>query len=84
VPRYFLHIDELGTDPDGTELPDLEAARRGCNAVRSRNACRADHSGGGSHPTEDLNNGRGRELTGCGSYARRAAAGAVELQRLAN
>jgi hypothetical protein len=28
VPRYFLHIDELGTDPDGTELPDLEAARR--------------------------------------------------------
>jgi hypothetical protein len=28
VPRYFLHIDELGIDPDGTELPDLEAARR--------------------------------------------------------
>jgi hypothetical protein len=28
VPRYFLHIDELDTDPDGTELPDLEAARR--------------------------------------------------------
>lgn len=28
MPRYFLHIDELDTDPDGTELPDLEAARR--------------------------------------------------------
>jgi hypothetical protein len=28
VPRYFLHIDELGIDPDGTELPDMEAARR--------------------------------------------------------
>jgi hypothetical protein len=28
VPRYFLHIDELDTDPEGTELPDLEAARR--------------------------------------------------------
>lgn len=28
MPRYFLHIDELATDPDGTELPDLEAARR--------------------------------------------------------
>jgi hypothetical protein len=26
--RYFLHIDELNTDPDGTEFPDLEAARR--------------------------------------------------------
>ena len=23
VPRYFLHIDELGTDPHGTELSDL-------------------------------------------------------------
>jgi hypothetical protein len=28
VPRFFLHIDELDTDPDGTELPELEAARR--------------------------------------------------------
>jgi len=28
VPRYFLHIDELGTDPDGANLADLEAARR--------------------------------------------------------
>ena len=28
MPRYFLHIDELGIDPDGTELPDMEAARR--------------------------------------------------------
>lgn len=28
MPRYFLHIDELDTDPDGTELPDIEAARR--------------------------------------------------------
>ena len=28
VPRYFLHIDDLGTDPDGTELPDVDAARR--------------------------------------------------------
>ena len=28
VPRYYLHIDGLGTDPEGTELPDLEAARR--------------------------------------------------------
>ena len=28
MPRYFLHIDELDTDPEGTELPDLEAARR--------------------------------------------------------
>jgi len=28
VPRYFLHVDELDTDPEGTELPDLEAARR--------------------------------------------------------
>jgi hypothetical protein len=28
VPRYFLHIGELETDPDGTDLPDLEAARR--------------------------------------------------------
>jgi hypothetical protein len=28
VPRYFLHIDELDTDPDGTELADLEAARQ--------------------------------------------------------
>jgi hypothetical protein len=28
VPRYFLHVDQLDTDPDGTELPDLEAARR--------------------------------------------------------
>jgi hypothetical protein len=28
VPRYFLHIDELDTDPEGSELPDLEAARR--------------------------------------------------------
>jgi hypothetical protein len=28
VQRYFLHIDELKTDPDGTDLPDLEAARR--------------------------------------------------------
>jgi hypothetical protein len=28
VPRYYLHIDEFGTDPEGTELPDLEAARR--------------------------------------------------------
>jgi uncharacterized protein DUF6894 len=28
LPRYFLHIDELDTDPEGTELPDIEAARR--------------------------------------------------------
>jgi hypothetical protein len=28
LPRYFLHVGELDTDPDGTELPDLEAARR--------------------------------------------------------
>ena len=28
MPRYFLHVDEPGTDPDGTELPDREAARR--------------------------------------------------------
>jgi hypothetical protein len=28
LPRYFLHIDELDTDPDGTELPDVDAARR--------------------------------------------------------
>jgi len=28
VPRYFLHIDDLGTDPDGTELHDVAAARR--------------------------------------------------------
>jgi len=27
LPRYFLHIGELDTDPEGTELPDLEAAR---------------------------------------------------------
>jgi hypothetical protein len=27
VPRYYLHIDEPGTDPDGAELPDLAAAR---------------------------------------------------------
>jgi hypothetical protein len=27
LPRFFLHIDELGTDPDGTELPNLDAAR---------------------------------------------------------
>jgi hypothetical protein len=27
VPRYFLHIDNLGIDPEGTELPDLEVAR---------------------------------------------------------
>jgi hypothetical protein len=28
VPRYFLHIDEFESDPEGTHLPDLEAARR--------------------------------------------------------
>jgi hypothetical protein len=28
VPRYFLHVDELDTDLEGTELPDLAAARR--------------------------------------------------------
>jgi hypothetical protein len=28
LPRYFLHIDELDTDPDGAELPDIDAARR--------------------------------------------------------
>ena len=28
MPRYYFHIDELDTDPDGTELPDLDAARR--------------------------------------------------------
>jgi hypothetical protein len=28
LPRYFLHIGELDTDPEGTELPDIEAARR--------------------------------------------------------
>jgi hypothetical protein len=28
VPRYVLHVDELETDPEGTHLPDLEAARR--------------------------------------------------------
>jgi hypothetical protein len=27
VPHYYFHIDELGTDPEGTELPDLKAAR---------------------------------------------------------
>ena len=28
MPRYFIHIDELDTDPEGTELPDLDAALR--------------------------------------------------------
>jgi hypothetical protein len=28
LPRYFLHVSELDSDPDGTELPDLEEARR--------------------------------------------------------
>jgi hypothetical protein len=28
VPRFFLHIGELDTDPEGTDLPDLNAARR--------------------------------------------------------
>jgi len=28
LPRYFLHIDALDTDPEGTDLPDIEAARR--------------------------------------------------------
>jgi hypothetical protein len=27
VPRYFLHVDELETDPEGIWLPGLEAAR---------------------------------------------------------
>jgi hypothetical protein len=27
LPRFFLHIGELDTDPEGTELPDLNAAR---------------------------------------------------------
>jgi hypothetical protein len=26
--RYYFHIDELGTDDEGTELPDLATARR--------------------------------------------------------
>jgi hypothetical protein len=26
--RYYFHIDELNTDEEGTELPDLAAARR--------------------------------------------------------
>ena len=28
MPRFFLHLDELGTDSEGTELADLDAARR--------------------------------------------------------
>jgi hypothetical protein len=28
LPRFFLHIGELDTDPEGSELPDLNAARR--------------------------------------------------------
>ena len=30
MPRYFFHLDECGTviaDPEGSELPDLDAAR---------------------------------------------------------
>jgi hypothetical protein len=27
LPRFFLHIGELDTDPEGTELPDLNANR---------------------------------------------------------
>jgi hypothetical protein len=27
LPRYFLHVGELNSDPDGTELPNMEAAR---------------------------------------------------------
>ena len=27
MPRFFLHIDELDSDPEGTVLVDLEAAR---------------------------------------------------------
>ncbi|MDB5552412.1 MAG: hypothetical protein JWL86_2396 [Rhizobium sp.] len=36
MPRYFFHIrtaDELILDPDGSDLPDLDAAR--CEAVQS-------------------------------------------------
>ncbi len=28
VARFYLHIDDLDTDPDGTDLPDLAAAKR--------------------------------------------------------
>ncbi len=28
MPRFYLHVEELETDPEGTELPDLAAARR--------------------------------------------------------
>jgi hypothetical protein len=28
VSRYYLHIPEPDSDPEGTELPDLAAARR--------------------------------------------------------
>ena len=27
MPRYFLHIDDMETDPEGTELADVAAAR---------------------------------------------------------
>jgi hypothetical protein len=27
MPRYYLHIDEMDTDPDGTELAGIDAAR---------------------------------------------------------
>ena len=27
VPRYYLHIDELDTDPEGAELAGIDAAR---------------------------------------------------------
>jgi hypothetical protein len=27
LPRYYLHIDEVDTDPEGTELADLAEAR---------------------------------------------------------
>jgi len=26
--RYYFHVDELATDEEGTELPDLTSARR--------------------------------------------------------
>ena len=25
VPKFYLHIDDLDTDPDGTDLPNLAA-----------------------------------------------------------
>ena len=40
MPRYFFHISTRGLDRDGTELPDLAAARR--EAVRTLGRLMAD------------------------------------------